>query len=290
VVFILEAIHMKGFTHAAIAAAMVMAAGLLPSSGAHGQSRASVFSRFDIDSGSRIGVTVQDVEDADSKDAQRPKAGVVIETVDPGGPADKAGIKAGDTLTDFDGEHVRSVRQFSRLVQETPSGRTVAAALSRAGQRVTVNVTTDRLGRGDDFTYHLLESVRPATPAPPAPPAPPAARLAPMPFDMVRVYGRRLGIALETLDEQLAQYFGVKDGVLVKAVAADSVAQKAGIKAGDVITSVNGRQVYEVSDVNRAIDRTDDGGDFTVDVMRDKKTLTLKGKFESRGRGRSSMF
>ena len=105
---------MKGFTHAAIAAAMVMAAGLLPSSGAHGQSRASVFSRFDIDSGSRIGVTVQDVEDADSKDAQRPKAGVVIETVDPGGPADKAGIKAGDTLTDFDGEHVRSVRQFSR--------------------------------------------------------------------------------------------------------------------------------------------------------------------------------
>jgi serine protease Do len=265
---------------------MILAAGLWPAAGVSGQSRS--VRPLDV-RGSRLGVTVQDVEDTDAK---QPRAGVVVETVDSGGPADKAGIKAGDAITEFDGERVRSVRQFSRLVQETPSGRSVAVALSRGGQRVNVNVTTERSSYNDDFTFRLLETIpRPATPpAPPAAPAPPALRA--MPFDgLLRgVTGRRLGVTLETLDDQLAQYFGVKEGVLVKSVAADSAAQKAGIKAGDVITSLNGRQVYEVSDVNRAIDRMDTTDDFTLEVMRDKKPVTLKGKLEpTRPRGRGAM-
>jgi len=281
---------MKGLTQAALAASLVVAAGLLPAAGLLGQGRTSVFQRADA-RGSRIGVTVQDVEDTDAK---QPKTGIIVETVEPGGPADKAAIKPGDAITDFDGERVRSVRQFSRLVQETPSGRSVAVVLSRAGQRVSVNVTTER-SSNEDFAYRLLETVRPAMPMPPTPPAapaPPAARALPaVPFESFRYFtGRRLGITLETLDDQLAQYFGVKDGVLVKSVASDSAAQKAGLKAGDVITSVNGRQVYEVSDVNRAVERADTTDDFTLDVMRDKKPLTLKGKFETaRPRGRGAM-
>ena len=103
------------------------------------------------------------------------------------------------------------------------------------------------------------------------------------------VTGRRLGITLETLDDQLAGYFGVKEGVLVKSVSDDSAAQKAGVKAGDVITSVNGRHIYEASDVNRAIERMETTDEFTVEVVRDKKPLTLKGKLEARGRGRGVM-
>jgi serine protease Do len=274
---------MKGFRQAALAASLVVAAGLLPAADVLGQGRTSVFRTADA-RGSRIGVTVQDVEDTDAK---QPKTGIIVETVEPGGPADKAAIKAGDAITEFDGERVRSVRQFSRLVQETPSGRSVAVVLSRSGQRVNVNVTTER-SSNEDFAYRLLETVRPAMPVPPTPPSAPAP---PAPFENFRYFsGRRLGITLEALDDQLAQYFGVKDGVLVKSVAADSAAQKAGLKAGDVITSVNGRQVYEVSDVNRAIERADTTDDFTLDVMRDKKPLTLKGKFETaRPRGRGAM-
>jgi serine protease Do len=282
---------MKGFRHAALAAALIVAAGALPASHAHGQTRSRVYPAVvDITRGSRIGVTVQDIEEADTKDA-KPKAGVLIETVDPDGPADKAGIKAGDAITEFDGERVRSVRQFSRLVQETPSGRSIAIALARGGQRLTVNVTTERLAPRDDFAVRLLETI-PRPPTPPAAPVPPAVsavpRLTPF-FDGFSVVTRgRLGVTLETLDDQLAQYFGVKEGVLVKSVADDSAAQKAGVKAGDVITSVNGRKVYEASDVNRAIDRTDTTDEFTVEVMREKKPLTLKGKFETRARGRGS--
>ncbi len=191
---------MKVSNLGALAGALVLVAGLAPAGAVQAQSRDRLFRTLEIGHGARIGASV---DDADNKDA---KAGVVIETVDPGGPADKAGIKTGDSITEFDGERVRSVRQFLRLVQETTPGRSVAVVLSRAGQR----------------------------------------------------------------------------GVLVKSVAADSVAAKAGVKAGDVITAVNGRKVYDSSDVTRAIDRTESNGDVTIEVTRDKKTQTLKGKLETR--------
>jgi serine protease Do len=99
---------------------------------------------------------------------------------------------------------------------------------------------------------------------------------------MLRLSGRRLGVTIESLDSQLAEYFGVKDGVLVKSVADGSSAQKAGLKAGDVITSINGTHVSETSDVNRALDRLENTGEFTLDVVRDRKPQTLKGKLEAR--------
>jgi serine protease Do len=284
---------MKGIRLTALAGALILVAGWLPAAGAHGQGRGDRATpaparvrAFDFTRGSRIGVTVQDVEDTDAKQA---KSGVIVESVDTGGPAEKAGVKAGDAIMEFDGERVRSVRQFSRLVQETPSGRSVAVVLSRGGQRVSVNVTTDSNAFNDDFSYRLLETIRPAMPVPPTPPAAP--RALPAPFEGLRIYSRgRIGVTLETLDDQLAQYFGVKEGVLVKSVADDSAAQKAGLKAGDVITSVNGRRVYETSDVNRAMDRTESTDEFTLEVTRDKKPLTLKGKLETaRPRGRGAM-
>jgi serine protease Do len=92
----------------------------------------------------------------------------------------------------------------------------------------------------------------------------------------------RLGITVEGIDDQLAEYFGVKEGVLVKSVSTDSAAHKAGIKAGDVITAINGSKVYDASDLNRALDRLEANGEFTAEIVRDKKTQSIKGKIESR--------
>lgn len=68
-------------------------------------------------------------------------------------------------------------------------------------------------------------------------------------------------------------------------------AQKAGIKAGDVITGINGVKVHDSSDLTRALERLETGGEFTVDVVRDdKKTQSLKGKIEEpAARRRSSI-
>ena len=268
----------------ALAGALVVVAGAGAPAPVLAQDSTSLTRAFQfVGRGSHLGISVEDLDDADVKQT---KGGVKVETVTPDGPADTAGIKAGDTITDFDGERVRSTMQFSRLVQETPAGRQVAVALSRAGQRMNVTVTTEQRGWSDDFGVRMLDvprAVRPAVPRPPATPRPPAAL--PEFFDtpfMRPAGGRRLGVTVEGLDEQLAEYFGVKDGVLVKSVLADSAAQKAGIKAGDVITAINGSKVYDASDLNRALDRLESTGEFTAEIVRDKKTQSLKGKVEPR--------
>src|SRR5687767_7744542 len=114
--------------------------------------------------GTQIGVTL---EEDDAK-----KAGAVIETVRPESPADKAGMKAGDAIVEFDGERVRSVLQLTRLVQETPAGRGVAAVLLRGGQKVTVTVTPERRTFEDDFGFRLLDTPRFSRSPTPAPPPP----------------------------------------------------------------------------------------------------------------------
>jgi S1-C subfamily serine protease len=131
-------------------------------------------------------------------------------------------------------------------------------------------------------------------PAPPARPAPaPRAPRTPRPllppeFDEF-VFGRSnsgLGIVVDGLTEQLAQYFGTKEGVLVTTVRDDSAAAKAGIKAGDVITAFNGSAVDSPVELRRRIQRLEDGADFTVDLVRDRKPLTVKGKVATGGERR----
>src|SRR5512145_1505788 len=91
--------------------------------------------------GSRIGVSIKEVDAEEAKRAKLPGvSGVVIEEVTADSPAEKAGFKAGDVIVEFDGERVRSTRQFTRLVQETPAERQVQTVVMRAGQRTTMTV------------------------------------------------------------------------------------------------------------------------------------------------------
>jgi len=260
-------------------ATALLLAGLTAPAPAVAQDREPLVRAFDIvGRGAHIGVAVSDIA---GDDAKQPKTGVVVDTVTPDSPADKAGIKAGDTITEFDGERVRSVRQFTRMVQETNPGSVVPAALSRGGQKVTVSITTER--RTDNFTRLLdLPRVYGATPTP-APPMPPRLEEYFGGSGSMRLFGNRgLGISIESLDDQLAGYFGVKEGVLVKSVQADSAAARAGLKAGDVITAIDGRKIYETSDISRSLNRVASSGEFTIEIMRDKKAQTLKGKIEQR--------
>lgn len=245
--------------------------------------------------GSWIGVSVRDVvaDDVSKMKLQGP-AGVVVEEVTGESPAETAGLKAGDVIVEFDGERVRSTRQFTRLVQETPSGRKVQASVVREGQRVPLSIEPQAFGKGQYFDGEFPPFAKnwfmpPVPPAPPAPAAPPAAPAPPVPpafrgfFDFDELIGRgsgRLGVSVSDLQPQLAEYFGVKDGVLVTSVTSDSPASKAGVKAGDVITTLNGSSVSSPSDLRTRASRLRDGEEFSIGVTRDKKSLTLKGKAE----------
>jgi serine protease Do len=296
---------MNAWKMAAVAAALLVASGagaaFLPP--VHGQSPTRTVAPRALEilsgRGSQIGVTIRDVEDSDAKAGKlAAQGGVVIEDVAEDSPASRAGMKKGDIVVEFDGERVRSVRQFTRLVQETPVGRKAQAAVVRDGQRINVtvepresnglNVFGDLEGArvlrdfGRDFSFDIPAAPpRPARPATPAPPAPPAAPAFPDIETFVWRTGNGLGITVGDLSDQLAAYFGVKDGVLVTSIAESSAASKAGIKAGDIITSFNGSDVEGPSDLRRRIQRLQDGDEFTVGVVRDKKSLTLKGKAET---------
>jgi serine protease Do len=245
-----------------------------------------------LSGGSRIGVSIRDVEESDSKTAKGADTGVIVEEVATDSPAEKAGIRKGDVIVEFDGERVRSVRQLTRLVQETPAGRTVPAVLQREGQRTPVSVTPGDDGRfsfqGFDDLGQLGREFRLAVPriTPPTPPNPPTP---PMVWNFDELAGRsRLGISIDSLSPQLAEYFGTKDGVLVSSVSDDSAAAKAGMKAGDVITNFNGSAVGDPQELRRRIQGLNDGDEFTVGVMRERKPLTLKGKAERPERRRTS--
>jgi serine protease Do len=231
--------------------------------------------------GNSIGVSVSD----------RDAGGVLIEDVEEDGPAAKAGIRDGDAIVEFDGERVRSARHFARLVQETPDGRSVKATIVRDGSRQTVDVAPTRgTGRfGRDFALpHIdidgdiereIERSFEALPRDFA-------------FDFnwdgevpgVAVWSRgRLGAQLSPLSNQLAEYFGAKDGVLVSSVEPESAAAKAGLKAGDVITSVNGRTVDSPREVTQEL-HGEIGKEVEIGILRDRKALTLKAQVPERRR------
>jgi C-terminal processing protease CtpA/Prc len=241
--------------------------------------------------GSRVGMVVRDVEAADvTKEKLAGTAGAVVTEVVKESAAQKAGVKAGDVVTSFDGERVRSARQLERLVEETPAGRTVKVALQRAGAPVTLDITPEapKLTQvmpgmpgegGDVFHWKRAPGQGPDWEGAPG-----------MPFKFELPAGRfhlddemllgasrgRLGVRVQDLSEELAGYFGVKSGVLVAGVEAETPAAKAGIKAGDVITAVNGQAITEPGELRREVAKVEDGKTADLSVTRDKKPLTLK--------------
>ena len=225
--------------------------------------------------GSAIGVTVRDLtpEEA-SGDAAR--GGVFIDEVGDGTPAARAGFAPGDVVVEFDGERIRSARQFTRLVRETPAGRAVPVAMLRGGSRETASVTPEARTVGslvpDDLSGRIERSLQ---------------RLPrDLNFDFDFDFGvqgsrtgilsrGRLGATLTTLTPQLAEYFGVKEGLLVASVEPGSSAARAELRAGDVITAVGGAAVRAPADVTRALGRVQPGSTTELRVIRERKELTL---------------
>ena len=256
--------------------------------------------------GSQLGVRVEDLTAEEIKKLDGVSGGVRIDDVDQESPAAKAGLRAGDVVVEFDGERIRSARQFSRMVEETVGGRTVTLGVVRDGKRQTLDVTPESRAfawgfDGDRIGRDIARGLRDLEPRfreiePRLRDLEPRFReLEPrmrefrfddapglnFDFDTLipgSVRGR-LGVQLESLSPQLAEYFGVKDGgVLVSGVTRESAAEKAGLKAGDVIVSLDGDRVRDYDDLLNEL--RDKSGDVTIGIVRDKKEMTLKATIE----------
>jgi serine protease Do len=255
--------------------------------------------------GSYLGVGVLDV------DAERAKAlklkeerGVEVSSVIEGGPADKAGIKPGDVVLEYNGQQVEGLAQFQRLVRETPAGRQVKVKVWRNGAAVALTAAVEarksasmedldegRLGRAMAMQEKALALQEKALAReagqleqmPPMPAMPPMPQID-IPNIIVITPSRRLGIEGEGLGDepQFAEFLGVKEGVLVKAVIKNSAAEKAGIKAGDVVTRIGEARVFNSQDITSTLRANRHDQTFTVTVVRNKKEMQITVTIEER--------
>jgi S1-C subfamily serine protease len=193
-------------------------------------------------------------------------------------------------IVEFDGEKVRGVRQLTRLVRETPVGRSVKMAVMRDGKRVDLTVVPEDRAAALTSRDRVLEETLRQLPERDQVfqfRMPDLGRLEVLPegpyalLDRFSPSAGRLGVMVQEMTPQLAAYFGAKDGVLVTAVTDGSPAATAGLKAGDVITAVNNQAVTSSANLIRLLREAGDGAEVTIGLVRDRKPMTVKAKLES---------
>jgi membrane-associated protease RseP (regulator of RpoE activity) len=227
-----------------------------------------------------LGVTLKDVTADKARDLKLPgEYGALVESVDADSAAAKAGLQKGDVIVEFAGERVRSEAQLRRLIRETPAGRTVSLQVIRDGQARTLNAKLQ--SRTNHFNIQVPEiHIPPINP-----------QLFDYPAFNFLFDARRpsLGISGDELTTQLASYFGVKQGkgVLVREVVVGSAAEKAGLKAGDVIVAVDGKSVATVTELRQALEIKPSKEEHKVNltVVRDRHEQTVPVELERLGPG-----
>jgi len=228
-----------------------------------------------------LGVNIEDVSsDRVSALKLSKEQGVEITLVDNDAPAGKAGLREHDVILSYNGTPVESEEQFRRLIRETPAGRKITLGISRDGQQMNVPVTLAAMPRNE---FARTINIPPIN-IPPIHVEVPEVDVPDFQFIM-RNAMPRVGIVAESLTPQLADYFGAKDGVLVRSVEKGSAADSAGVRAGDVIVKVGDEKITDRTDLSRAF-RQKAGSSIAVVVLREKREQTLTVKVpERRERG-----
>ncbi|MCC6590359.1 MAG: PDZ domain-containing protein [Bryobacterales bacterium] len=219
-------------------------------------------------SGSYLGIGVQEITANRAKELKlNEERGVEVTNVADGSPAEKAGLQKGDAVLEYQGQRVEGVEQFVRFVRETPAGRNVKLLVSRNGQNQTITATVAS-ARSRARARDLVEMSGEWPPRIdvwiPDTPRPSMAWRSSM-----------LGVEAEGLEGQLAQYFGVKEGVLVRSVIKNSAAEKAGVKAGDVIVKVDQANVDSPRELSEAVRGAKNRKAVPLSLYRDRKEMTL---------------
>lgn len=221
-----------------------------------------------------LGVGVAEVNAEKVKELKLPaERGALLGKVVADSPAAKGGLKENDVITEINGQRVEGAEQFRRMIREIPPGRTAEFTIWRDGHSQTLSVT---LGKSDQHQFAFPD--RPGTFAFHLP------EVSPMPsfsglgdFASAFLGQPRLGIDAEDLDGEFGYFFGAPEGegILVRGVFGDSPAAKAGLKVGDVITSLNGDRIRTIGDLREKMAAGKDQKTVKLGVVRNKTPLTL---------------
>ncbi|HEY4908687.1 MAG TPA: PDZ domain-containing protein, partial [Methylomirabilota bacterium] len=174
--------------------------------------------------------------------------GVLVSSVSEGSPAERAGIKVGDIITEYDGRKVERASDLPRAVAGTPVGRDVKLAVVRDGKPVTLTAKVEALDAKEAAQADSGEKAKPA-----------------------------LGLAVQPLTPALAQQLGVRvtQGLVVQNVMEGSPAADAGFERGDVIVEVNKKPVKSVAELRETVAKHGKGSPMLFRVQRQDASLFL---------------
>jgi serine protease Do len=171
--------------------------------------------------------------------------GALVASVTEDSPAMKAGIKAGDVITEYDGRAVNRSEDLPRLVADTPAGREVTVTVLRDGKTTKLQAKVAKLDEPDQ-------------------------KLAGETGDK-----GKLGLAVEPVTADIARQLGLKEpkGVVVKRVEDGSPAASAGIRSGDVILEVDRQPVKDVAGLRQIVDKHAKGTPMVMLLQRQDAML-----------------
>ena len=229
-----------------------------------------------------LGVELHEVTSESAKEHKLPaERGVVLGKIVEDSPAAKAGLQENDVVTEINGQRVEGAAQFRRMIHEIPAGRAVQLTVWRNGRAQSVSVT---LGKSEERRGAFkVFAPKAGTPGVFSFNMPEIPEIPPMEWNgTLLLSGQpRLGIDAEELNKQLGSFFGAPDGegILVREVNSDSPAEKAGLKAGDVITSLDGERVSTLGDLREKLaakrDAKDKDRTVKLGILRNRTQVTL---------------
>jgi serine protease Do len=191
----------------------------------------------------RIGVQIQvlSADLAKSFGLSAPK-GALVSLVETDGPADKAGLKAGDVILEFDGKAVADSQQLPLIVADAKPGHESVVTVWRDGKEQTLRVTVGEL-RPASVAFAGGEQSETG----------------------------KLGLAVQDLTAEQRKQLEVKGGVLIGGV--DGPAARAGLRQGDVVIAVNGEQIDSATQFKSLVDKAPQGKPVALLIQRGELRL-----------------
>ena len=227
--------------------------------------------------GSYLGVGLLEIdEDRAAELGMGEPHGVEISNVAPDSPAERAGIQERDAVLEYAGQRVMGVEHFVRLVKETPVGRKVKLHVRREGAELDLQAAIGERKHRAPFRSWLCDEDEPGCEF-----RVPGFdwRWRGFGFDLPRPHmvmrNRFLGAEVESVEGQLAEYFGVEKGLLVRSVERNTPGERARLKAGDIIVALAGKPVADAGDLREAIRDADRDEAIALEVIRDRSKVTL---------------
>ena len=235
-----------------------------------GRSRSAAIAMKEV---SYLGIGVENVDGERAKALNlKEERGAYVTSVMPNTPAAKAGLKESDVILEYNGRRVEGKDELIQMVRETPPGKSVKIFVGRNGALLNLWATVEshKVMESEDGGWSVNLPTIPTLPTINIPPID-------IPRMITVMQNTTLGIEGEGLAQQpqLAEFFGVKDGVLIKSVVKGSPAERAGMKAGDVIVKIGDNKVAAWRDVASALRYAQPGRTLAVIVVRNRRETPL---------------